>query len=59
MILKVKPAVAELTDIVPVAVVQVGCVTLAAGKPGVAGCAFTVTLAGEEVHPAAFRAVKL
>ena len=57
--LKVNPAVADVTVIVPVAVVHVGCVTVAVGADGVAGCAFTITLVGAEVQPAAFLAVKL
>ena len=58
-ILKVNPVVEEVTVIVPVATVQVGCVTDAVGAAGVAGCAFTITLVGAEIHPAAFLAVRL
>ena len=57
--LKVNPAVGDVTVIVPVATKHVGCVTVAVGADGVAGCAFTVTLVGAEVQPAAFLAVKL
>ena len=40
-----KPAVLELTVIVPVPTKQEGCVvTLAVGATGVVGCAFTVTV---------------
>ena len=57
--LKVNPAVADVTVIVPVATKHVGCVTPAVGADGVAGCGFTVTLVGAEVQPAEFLAVKL
>ena len=57
--LKVNPAVADVTVIVPVATKHVGCVTVAVGADGVAGCADTITLVGAEVQPAAFLAVKL
>jgi hypothetical protein len=36
--------------IVPVVVVQVGCVTEAVGAAGAAATAFTVTLAGAEIQ---------
>ncbi len=44
--------------IVPV-VVQVGCVTEAAGAAGADEAAFTVTLVGAEIHPALFLTVTL
>ena len=57
--LKLRPARAELTVIVPVAKAQVGCeVTDAVGAAGVAGCAFTVTeVVPGETQPLALRAV--
>ena len=58
-ILKVNPVVEEVTVIVPVPMLQVGCVTDAVGAAGVASCAFTVTLVAAEIHPAAFLAVTL
>ena len=57
--LKVNPVVEEVTVIVPVATLQIGCVTDAVGAAGVAGCALTVTLVAVEIHPAAFLAVRL
>ncbi len=44
--------------IVPV-VVQVGCVTEAAGAAGADEAAFTVTLVGAEIQPALFLTVTL
>ena len=57
--LKLRPAVAELTVMVPVAKAQVGCeVTDAVGATGVAGCAFTVTeVVARETQPLALREV--
>ena len=57
--LNVNPAVDELTVIVPVEVAHVGWVTFAVGADGVAGCAFTVTLAEEPIQPADDFAVTL
>ena len=49
-----------VTVIVPVATAQVGwVVTLAVGVAGVDGCAFTVTLVADDIHPAAFFTVTL
>ena len=45
--------------IVPVATAQVGCVTVAVGAAGVAGCAFTVTLVTADTQPALLLAVTL
>ncbi len=45
--------------IVPVVVVQVGCVTEAAGAAGADEAAFTVTLVGAEIQPALFLIVTL
>ena len=53
------PIVDDVTVICPVATVHVGCVTVAVGADGVAGCAFTITLVGAEVQPDPFLAVKL
>lgn len=52
--LNVKPVFEEVTVIVPVETLQVGCVTLTVGVAGEAGCGFICTLpdAGE-VHPPA------
>ena len=57
--LKLRPAVDELTVMVPVARAQVGCeVTEAVGAAGVAGCVFTVTdVVAGETQPLALRAV--
>jgi hypothetical protein len=46
--------IGEVTVIVPVAVAQVGCITVAAGAAGVNGWASITILADAgEVHPAA------
>jgi len=50
------PVAVLVTVMLPVAVVQVGCVGLSAGTAGVAGCAFMVMVA-ELVQPAALRTV--
>ena len=57
--LKLRPAMDELTVMVPVAKAQLGCnVTEAVGAAGVAGCAFTVTeVVAGEIQPLALRAV--
>ena len=47
----------EVTVTVPVAVVQVGWVTLAVGAAGVAGCGLTVTLVAADVQPELFLTV--
>jgi hypothetical protein len=57
--LKVNPVVEEVTVIVPVATVQVGCVTEIAGATGVGGCAFTVTMVAADTQPAELLAVRL
>ena len=41
-------------DIVPVATVQIGWVTVTKGAPGIAGCALTDALVTADIHPAAF-----
>ena len=44
--------VGDVTTIVPVGVVQVGCcVTEAVGMAGAFGTAFTVKLNGDDTHP--------
>ena len=48
--LKVNPAVGDVTVIVPVATKHVGCVTVAVGADGVAGCALIVMHALNEEH---------
>ena len=55
--LNVSPVTDEVTVIVPVATVHVGCVTLAVGADGDAGCALTVTLVADDTHPLLFLAV--
>ena len=57
--LKLRPAMDELTVMVPVDRAQVGCaVTEAVGAVIVAGCAFTVTeVVPGETHPLALREV--
>ena len=40
--------------IIPVATVQVGCVTAITGAAGVGGCAFTIILVTGEMQLAAF-----
>ena len=45
--------------IVPVVVVQAGCVTEAAGAAGADATAFTVTLVGAEIQPPPFLKVTL
>ena len=58
--LKFNPVIDELTVIVPVATVHVGCaVALAVGAVGVEGCAFIVTLVPLEIQLEAFLAVTL
>ena len=49
----------EVTVIVPVVTLQVGCVTVTFGAAGAEGIAFTVTLLAAEIQPDAFFAVKL
>ena len=48
-----RPAVADITVIVPVATVQVGSTRVNVGAVGVAGCGAIVILAAGEVQPAA------
>ena len=56
--LKVNPAVGELTVMVPVATVQVGCaVTVAMGALGPSGGTFIITMEEDLVHPLLFIAV--
>ncbi len=56
--LYVKPEpVGAVTVMVPVAVVQVGCITVAVGAAGVAGCASIVILVEAEVQPSLFLTV--
>jgi|DEB19_MinimDraft_2_1074335.scaffolds.fasta_scaffold401564_1 hypothetical protein len=57
--LKVNPAVDELTEMVPEATVQVGCVVTIEGVAGIAGAAFTVTAAAALMHPLVFLAVRV
>ena len=45
--------IVDVTVIVPVATVHVGCVTVAAGVVGAAGCAITTTEVPELTHPPA------
>ena len=40
-----------VTVIVPVGVVQVGCVTLKVGAAGFAGMAFTTSTVADDIHP--------
>ena len=51
--------VGAVTVIVPVAIEQVGCVTLATGVAGVAGCAFTTAVVAAVIQPAAVLMVTL
>ncbi|KGO96511.1 hypothetical protein Q767_06320 [Flavobacterium enshiense DK69] len=51
--------VGEVNVIVPVVVLQLGCVTEPAGVVGVDGCGLTVTLVAVEIHPAALFTVTL
>jgi hypothetical protein len=44
---------------VPVGVLQVGCVGVAVGAAGADGAAAMVTAFGDEIHPAAFFTVTL
>ena len=59
--LKLSPAISELTVIVPVETEQVGCsVTLAVGDTGAVGCEFIVTVdVGVEVQPSELVTVKV
>ena len=57
--LNVSPVNDDVTVMVPVATVQVGCVTEIDGAVGVAGCAFTVAAVTSDVHPELFLAVML
>jgi hypothetical protein len=60
LILYVNPIpIGEVTVIVPVATVQVGCVTLTVGATGIAGCAFTTAEIAGDVHSAEFLTVTL
>ena len=47
------------TVIVPVDVVQVGCVAVAVGVAGADGTVFNTTTSGDDIHPAAFLTVTL
>ena len=54
------PPVGLVTVILPVLVVHVGCVSVAAGEAGAPGTALTVTLVGADIQPVAvFRTVIL
>jgi hypothetical protein len=55
----VTPVAGEVTVIVPVGVVQVGCVMSAVGGGGPAGGSAMVTVVPGEIHPAAFLTVTL
>jgi hypothetical protein len=58
--LKVNPAMEELTEMVPEGILQVGCVvTVAVGAIGDAGCAFTVTLEDATEVQEPFETVKV
>ena len=48
-----------VTVMVPVAIVQVGCINVAVGATGVGGWALIVTLVPEEIHPSEFIAVSV
>jgi hypothetical protein len=49
--------IGDVIVIVPAAVAQVGCVTVAEGDAGVNGWASTVFVVPSEIHPSAFFAV--
>ena len=49
----------EVMVIVPVGVVQVGCVSVAAGAAGANGAALIVQLVAADIHPEAFFTVTL
>ena len=53
------PTPVDVTVMVPVAIEQVGCVTLATGVAGVAGCAFTTAVVAAVIQPAAVLMVTL
>lgn len=58
-VLKFNPDVDEVTVIVPVDNVQVGCVIEIVGAVGAEGWALTVATVIFDTHPEAFRAVTL
>ena len=53
------PTPVDVTVIVPVAVEQVGCVILATGFVGVAGCALTTAAVAALIQPPALFTVAL
>jgi hypothetical protein len=59
LMLKLLPNTVEVTFIVPVAKVVVGCVTDNEGAAGVAGGAFTTTLLADDPQPALLMATRV